>query len=799
MTRRLARSLPVLAVCVGLVATLLTPAPGHADEVVEIVVLSNRADLISGGDALIEIRLPTGAGVDGLVVRNHGQDPSDDGTDISDRFALRPNGRVMGLVDGLALGPNVLTATLPDGRGARITVTNHPIGGPIFSGPQIDHWTCETERNELGPAQDDQCNAPTRVDYLYKSNSGVDVPFATLRPYDPSAPPPDVATTTTDEGITVPYIVRRERGTMNRSVYEFAVLWDPEQPWEPWAPQAAWNEKLYYYFSGGATPQRRQGYVEFEVQLDRALSRGYAVAYSSLNRFGFNTNSVTSAETVMMLKEHVTETIGPYRYTIGEGGSGGSIQQHLIAEAYPGLLDAIQAGATFQDMITTNVEVQDCSLLVRYFTQTSPHLWSDSAQQDAVMGNEGSLPGTCESWVGFWIDHGMDPVTGNTCFGGNGVGPGLPQPFQYHPTANPAGARCIVQDNQVALYGRRPPEVWTPPEEAIGAGFGNRPYDNVGVQYGLQALQDGAISVDQFLDLNEKVGGRSIDWAWQPQRSIADPFALTAAYRTGQVNSGRGMAQIPSYDLRNCASNEIHSCFHTWVLDARVEAAGGADGHVVFLQENFDYSLDIVDAWVAAIEADPSDDPARVEVARNRPVEAVDGCVDGGEVSRDMQSCIAANPYAADPRIAAGGPLTSDVLKCQLQAPDRSSYGVDFSDAQWDRLLAAFPDGVCDWSRRGVGSQPSIPWLTFIDTDGDAIPGGEPLGPPPASEPFGPTAVDAPDGGPAPLPATGGGLALAGLAFVLAGGAAHRLRPHVRGVRRSHGRGPGLRPPDRGR
>ena len=763
------RTLTLLVACLVSAATLLRPTPSLADEVVEIVVLSNRADLVSGGDALVEILLPSDANTQGLVVRNHGADAASDGTDISDRFAVRPNGRFMGLVDGLALGANVLSVTLPDGRGARITVTNHPIGGPIFSGPQIDYWTCETERNELGPAQDEQCNAPTRVDYLYKSNSGIDVPFATLRPYDPSAPPPDVAMTTTDEGLTVPYIVRRERGTMNRGAYEVAVLWDPQQPWEPWAPQEAWNNKLYYYFSGGATPQRRQGYVEFEVQSDRALSRGYAVAYNSLNRFGFNVNSVTSAEAVMMLKEHITETLGEFRYTIGEGGSGGSIQQHLIAESYPGLLDGIQAGATFQDMLTTNVEVQDCSLLVRYFTQTSAHLWLDGAQQDAVMGNEGSVPGTCEAWIGFWLDHGMDPVTGNNCFGGNGVGPGLPQPFQYHPDANPTGARCTLQDNQVALYGQRPAETWTAVEQANGAGFANRPYDNVGVQYGLQALQDGVITVDQFLDLNEKVGGRDIDWSWQPQRSVADPFALAAAYRTGQVNSGRGMADIPSYDLRNCSSNEIHSCFHTWVLEARVERAGGGDGHVVFLQEDLDYSIDIVDAWVEAVTADSSHDPAPVKVSRHRPAEAVDGCYIGEEVSSDMEACLEANPYFGDPRLAAGGPMTADVLKCQLEPPDRSRYDVEFTDDEWDRLLATFPDGVCDWSQRSVGFQPSVPWLTFIDTEGNAIPGGAPLGPAPASEPFGPAESEDPTDDPAPLPATGGGLALAALALALSG------------------------------
>jgi hypothetical protein len=73
-----------------------------------------------------------------------------------------------------------------------------------------------------------------------------------------------------------------------------------------------------------------------------------------------------------MLKEHIVETLGEIRYTLSNGASGGSILQHLVANAYPGLLDGIQPSATLQDLWTTNTEAQDCGLLVRYFNSTSP-------------------------------------------------------------------------------------------------------------------------------------------------------------------------------------------------------------------------------------------------------------------------------------------------------------------------------------------------------------------------------------------------------------------------------------------
>ena len=52
-----------------------------------------------------------------------------------------------------------------------------------------------------------------------------------------------------------------------------------------------------------------------------------------------------------------------------------------------------------------------------------------------------------------------------------------------------------------------------------------------------------------------------------------------------------------------------------------------------------------------------------------------------------------------------------------------------FTPAQLARLQAAFPDGVCDWSKPGVGQQAAVSPLTFVDG-----PGGVPLPPAPVSQ-----------------------------------------------------------------
>src|SRR5437899_7931629 len=60
--------------------------------------------------------------------------------------------------------------------------------------------------------------------------------------------------------------------------------------------------------------------------------------------------------------------------------------------------------------------------------------------------------------------------------------------------------------------------------------------------------------------------------------------------------------------------------------------------------------------------------------------------------------------------MGAGEPLTDDVLKCQLQPMDPTAYfPVLFSDAQWAQLQAAFPGGVCDYTKPGVNQQPTVP------------------------------------------------------------------------------------------
>ena len=281
---------------------------------------------------------------------------------------------------------------------------------------------------------------------------------------------------------------------------------------------AAW----FIASAGGARPGiARVNLITPEA--DMYLSLGYAHATSSLNVFLNNCNDVISAETMAMVKEHFIKRFGVPVHTIGWGGSGGSIQQNLIAQNYPGLLDGIIPTVSFPDIVTIVPGIVDCTLLAHAF-ESSILPWTDE-QKTAVSGF--ATWSTCakETKGQSWIKIGFSPelLQPMRC---NSI---VPHALVYDPLANRKGARCDVYDNQINVFGPDP-----------RTGVARRPLDNVGVQYGLVAFNRGIIGAEQFLELNEKVGGYDDEGKTISTRMAGDPEGLRIAYATGRVNSGTG-------------------------------------------------------------------------------------------------------------------------------------------------------------------------------------------------------------------------------------------------------------------
>jgi Tannase-like family of unknown function (DUF6351) len=508
----------LIAVGIGLAAAPVSAQPA-AGGGFEVRILSTRADMVSGGNVLIQITAPPGGASSVAMTVN--------GRESRDEFKETTAGTLIVRLTGLPLGKNTIDVGLKDQKPAvRVSVVNHPINGPVFSGPHQTPFNCETQAFGFDQPLDTNCTVATRIDYFYRSNAAPRNanPF---KAYDASGPKPDdLAVTTSLDGRTVPYIVRREMGTINRAVYVIAFLHEPGAPLPtPWSTNgSSWNGRLIYSFGAGCQAGYHQGRVTGllgnrsfleDTQLgDYGLARGNAVASSSLNVFANTCADVIAAETMMMVKEHFIEQFGVPRYTIGSGRSGGSMQQHLIAQNYPGLLDGIIPTASFADTVILINHMSDCELLDHAFA-TSTLAWRDD-QKAAVAGEA--------NWR-FCARNGTAvPVLRPTYCDGAGVRAGQ----VYDARTNPSGARCTYQDNMVNVFGVDPK-----------TGFARRPFDNVGVQYGLKAFNDGKITFEQFVDLNRRVGGHDIDGNVTAARTVADSEALRIAFRSGSCERHR--------------------------------------------------------------------------------------------------------------------------------------------------------------------------------------------------------------------------------------------------------------------
>lgn len=439
------------------------------------------------------------------------------------------------------------------------------------------------------------------------------------------------------------------------------------------------------------------------------------MASSSLNVFGNNCNDVLSAESLMMVKEYFIEHFGVPVHTIGWGGSGGSMQQHLIAQDYPGLLDGMLPTLSYPDIFTVASGALDCSLLDHALTNASSP-WTNE-QKTAVSGfSDWGMCTLRQLGKLTWIPSEFSPgwVNASKC------DPVVPKAQVYDAASNPGGVLCTIYDNEVNVLGKDPK-----------TGRAYRLLDNTGVEYGLAAFNAGRITAEQFLDLNQHVGGFDQDGKIAGARMAADTSALRRAYQTGRINTGGGgLASIPIIDMRPYldAVPDLHDRFRSFSTRARLTAANGAASNQIMftmptagilytdltslkspLTLHSAEALPVMDRWLDNIAHDPSNAPAAQKTARNKPSDLVDVCwTPSGEKIPDGPSgrCRELYPLHGDPRIAAGAPLANDIIKCALKPVNAKDYAQPLTAGQLAKLKTIFPEGVCDYSRPGVGQQP---------------------------------------------------------------------------------------------
>ena len=752
-------SIVAVLAAAGLISATVTaaaaePPPGRHGAL-RLEVLSGPAQYVSGGAARLRVVVPESVPLDAATVTVNG-------ADVTGSFA--PDGRephaLEGVLRDLPLGASTVQAAVP-GPGASandrttLTLVNHPITGPMFSGPQQPDFFCSTPAHLAGfdlagPFLDASCSLATRVGYYYRSTGG------SWNTYDPAAPrPADMATTTTSAGATVDFVIRWERGTINRFVYSIAVL-DPGASGPAVLPH--WNGKLIYYFGGGVAIGHYQGSNnQGESRYVFGLGKGYAIAWSTGTKTNTHYNLVLGGETALMVKSRFVTEYGDPEYTVGLGGSGGGIQQYVYGQNHPGLLDAAIPQYSYPDMVTQTIHVGDCELLERWMDQqvrADPgsrwRVWSNRSLLEGLSASDTvanpyqpltpwlAAPGSTECVRGW---RGLSPLALNPRFG---TVPGITPEQQ-------ARVEWTHWNDAVNVYGRDP-----------ATGFARSTWDNVGVQYGLRALADGQLAPAEFLDLNASIGG----WK-EPQDAVQEgcPYvssacfsdidvwsarnmtapgpdgvaprtegsveAMRAAYRAGLVFDGR--IDIPVIDWRHYLDAELdmHNARQSFAARERLRLRQGSDANqVVWFTDArparaFDQTpmaLAVMDAWLANLRAHPERG-----VAGSRPAEAQDSCfaTDGTLLHRGADAwhgildaapagpCTLRFPIHATSRTIAGGPFHEEHYKCALQpveaALDRGLYGWwRPSAAELDRLKRIFPAGVCDYTKPDLGRPPAF-------------------------------------------------------------------------------------------
>ncbi|HET8590535.1 MAG TPA: DUF6351 family protein, partial [Nakamurella sp.] len=608
------------------------------------------------------------------------------------------------------------------------------LGEPVVDNHAgIGHPVTDAQGTVVGYSAD--CGAPTRVDYFYRAIG--DDPTAALHPYDVAHPPSDVATTTV-RGRSVPFIVRYERGTINRFIYSIALLAPHPGAGHTKRPDlSGWNRDLVFYFIGGTGvghTQAHDGNALRAVQEPgeqtgalALLSRGYAVINSTGAATATTYNLQLTGETARMVKRQFVETYGHPRYTFGLGGSGGAVQQFVYAQNDPSLLDALIPIQPFPDMITQVNPVGDCELLEYYMdvvdaqvngTGTVDPKWTTWADRQLVIGLHGidgypthnaiassAGPGSdvcLEEWRGA-IPLFFNPLWGATTEGS----------FADIDPAVLATTPIGYFDDLLPIFGAIP-----------GTDIARSTFNNVGVQYGLRALQRGQITVAEFLNLNAHIGG------WKPRQDMVEPgwpyqgdptpdnidpwssrngtaaehlapgdvaprstgslAAMQNAYRAGLVFHGD--IDLPIIIIEPYLEPELneHASREPFAVRERLIAArGNADNLAIWMlgsdseeQETTAVlrALDLQTQWLdthrrpAAVQDACFDDSGGL-IAEGRDVFDGEISADGSQVLADTANggpCTQAYPIYGDARTEAGEHVADSVFACQLQPVDRA-------------------------------------------------------------------------------------------------------------------------------
>ena len=651
---------------------------------------------------------------------------------------------------------------------------------PIFSGPLEYPFLCQTQESGLGqPLVDNQdgigipiyeekngeitktkigyskdCQLETQANY-YFNKKGTTKFF----PYTDNVSN-EAITQIEVNGQTIPFILRIEWGTVNRHIYSLFALKGVGETIDKPVP-SSWNQRLIFEFRGGVGIGFKQGKnrpVSMTEARYEQLSKGYGLIYSSGLQTSNHYDIWESEELVTRLKSQFTALYGKPLYTVGIGASGGGIQQYLLAQNRPGLIDAAIPQYAYPDMVSQTIYALDCDLLEHYFDleDRDNNFWEKWERRTLIQGLSARSVDEHEySKLYQWskLVNGYFPTRPrgmSECV----VGWRGPAQVSHNPRYTHYYYRFasdIVKKNHWTHWENIKRYYGTDEHQ-----FANSLWDNEGVQYGLAALNAGDIDFRMFIDINRHVG------SWRPQhkmrvarfwkfsgakdklgeldiwsaqniragtsdhpapRGEANPKAIEAAFRSGMVFSG--VADIPVIDVRHYVDDiqDMHHSFASFTARQRMmDAMDNIDHHVIWMaRRDFnptDLAFEVIDQWMMNLLENPSQ-----TVAAAKPAPAVDRCFDNeGEVihegagvwdgawnQKETGECLSLMPNYRSTRQVAGEDIRDLTFKCALQSVDDAVAGglynakADLPENALELLQKTFPDGVCDYSQPGQG------------------------------------------------------------------------------------------------
>ncbi|SOB77021.1 hypothetical protein SAMN04488490_2771 [Marinobacter sp. LV10R510-11A] len=473
------------------------------------------------------------------------------------------------LVAGLSQGENRLELHHVDyGPLSDLTLKAYPVTGPIFSGPHQYPFVCtvttelnkqplvdtigdagfpvmDSSDNQIGLSKD--CSIDSYVEFVYRTTEGNWAPLP-----DDGSRPADMATTELTDGRTVDFIVRQERGTINRFIYSFATLASLGDETDDAATEN-WNGRLLFHFEGG--------------------------------------------ETALMVKEHFIKRFGVPDYTVAIGGSGGGIQQYVYSQNHPDLLEYYM-DVTDKD----NAKWQTTTNRTWLVGLNATDAYTDPFAEAKTMLGFSTAPGMTEC-VPAW--RGLTPLVMNPSFG-EARNQQLMQPDGVMKTVqwshyddlrniygvDENGNPRTLDDNVGVQYGLgalRDSNItrdeflklnaqiggWKHPSEMVQEGF---PF--IGSEEDVQA---GRVEFDPWSFRNMNL---SPDGAQPAPRTKGDLKAIQAAYESGMEFDGE--LNMPVIDSRHYLEEvlDMHNSHQSFSVRQRIiNKMGNADNQVIWFTD----------------------------------------------------------------------------------------------------------------------------------------------------------------------------------------------------------------------